>query len=103
MAEMSAADARKNLAEVLNTVAYGKKRVVLSRRGKGIAALVQVEDLELLEKLEARVKGEDIRNALSDVRKKGAQAWERMKKKLGITGHAIAVKMKRRIAVKPPQ
>lgn len=100
MAEMSAADARRNLAEVLNTVAYGKKRVVLSRRGKGIAALVPVEDLELLEKLEAKVKGEEIRHALSDVRKKGAQAWERMKKKLGITGHAIAVKMKNRAPVK---
>ena len=103
MAEMSAADARKNLAEVLNTVAYGKKRVVLCRRGKGIAALVPVEDLELLEKLEAKIKGEEIRHALSGVRKKGAQAWERMKKKLGITGHAIAVKMKSRIAEKPGQ
>ncbi|MCP4414443.1 MAG: type II toxin-antitoxin system Phd/YefM family antitoxin [Gammaproteobacteria bacterium] len=36
---ITTADARKNFAEIVNTVAYGKETVVLTRRGQEIAAL----------------------------------------------------------------
>ena len=48
------AEIRNNFAELLNRVAYAGERVVLERRGKGVAALVSMDDLELLEKLEER-------------------------------------------------
>ena len=46
---VSTAEARKNLAEIVNKVAYGKEPVVLTRRGKEIAALISMEELELLQ------------------------------------------------------
>ena len=43
---------RKNLADTLNRVAYGGERVILQRRGKPIAAIVSLDDVELLEQIE---------------------------------------------------
>jgi prevent-host-death family protein len=50
--KISVANMRNDLAEALNRAAYGGERVVLERRGKPVAALVSMEDLELLEQLE---------------------------------------------------
>ena len=45
---LNVSDIRKHLADILNQVAYGGTRVVLGRRGRGIAALVPIEDLKSL-------------------------------------------------------
>ena len=47
---LSVSEIRKNLAEILNQVAYGGTRIVLGRRGREIAALVPIADLEALKK-----------------------------------------------------
>ena len=41
-------EARKDLAELVNQVAYRGERIVLTRHGKAVAAIVSAEDLELL-------------------------------------------------------
>lgn len=41
--------ARAGLAKLLNEVAFSKRRVVLVRNGKDVAALVPLEDLERIE------------------------------------------------------
>ena len=46
---VSVSDARRDLAELVNRVAYGGRRIILQRRGKPLAALVPIKDLELLE------------------------------------------------------
>ena len=46
--EVTTVEARGRLAELLNRAAYGHERVVLTRRGKPVAAVVPVEDLELI-------------------------------------------------------
>ncbi len=46
---ISTADARKTFADIVNKVAYGKESVVLTRRGQKIAALISIEELELLQ------------------------------------------------------
>lgn len=50
--QLSMAEAREHFAEVVNRAAYGKERLILTRRGRPLAAVVPVEDLELLEELE---------------------------------------------------
>jgi len=45
-------EARDRFSELLNRAAFGKERVVLTRRGKNIVALVPIEDLATLEALE---------------------------------------------------
>ncbi|HEX9560795.1 MAG TPA: type II toxin-antitoxin system Phd/YefM family antitoxin, partial [Candidatus Dormibacteraeota bacterium] len=45
-------EAREQLADLVNRVAYRRERITLGRRGKKIAAIVSAEDLDLLEALE---------------------------------------------------
>lgn len=75
---ITTAEARKNFAEIVNNVAYGKDTIVLTRRGKALAALVSIEDLKLLQKLEEqqdidgawKIKNEPGENIkLSDLKK----------------------------------
>ncbi len=49
-----------------NKVAFTKERVLLERHGKPIAALVPVEDLELLQELEDRLDLAAARKALKE-------------------------------------
>jgi len=44
-------EVKKSLGEVVNRAAYGGERIVLVSRGKPKAALVSIEDLQLLESL----------------------------------------------------
>jgi len=82
MTRVKASKARINFATTLNRVAYGKNRVVLHRRGKDLAAIVPMEDLELLQKLEDRLDLEETRAALKEARRKGKIPWEKIKKDL---------------------
>jgi antitoxin Phd len=52
VARVSVSDAREGLPELVNRVAYGRDRVVIERRGQPKAALVSMEDLARLERLE---------------------------------------------------
>ena len=84
MTRVKASKARNNFANTLNRVAYGKNRVVLHRRGKDIAAIVPMEDLELLQKLEDRLDLGAARAALKEAGRKASTPWEKIKKDLGL-------------------
>jgi antitoxin Phd len=60
---VSIAKVRNNLADALNRAAYGGERVILERRGKPVAALVSMDDLELLEQLENEADLKAVRKA----------------------------------------
>ncbi len=64
---ITTADARKNFADIVNTVAYGKEPVVLTRRGQEIAALISIEELQLLQKIEDHIDIEDANKALEEL------------------------------------
>ena len=66
MTTVTTAEARKKLAEIVNKVAYGKEPVVLTRRGEEIAALISMEELELLQLIEDRMDIEDAEQALAE-------------------------------------
>ncbi len=80
--EFSFSDARSHLAEIANEVAYAGKRVVLTRKGKELVAIVSIEDLRVLESIEDRIDLDDARKALADSKKKGTTSWNSIKKKL---------------------
>lgn len=80
--EISISEIRDNLADALNRVAYGGERVILQRRGKGVAALVSLEDLALLEHIEDE---QDIKAARKALKEKGGVPLEEIKKRLGMT------------------
>ena len=84
MDRINATEARDNLADVLNRVAYGKDRVLITRRGKDLVALVPIEDLALIERLEDEIDVREAKKALADARKHGTIPWEQARKELGL-------------------
>jgi prevent-host-death family protein len=82
--QVAITDARDDLAEVVNRVTYRGDRVVLTRRGKRLVAVVPIADLELLERLENAADLEEIRSALSDPENADQIPWERLKTELGL-------------------
>ena len=86
MVQVGIKEIRDNLADALNKVAYAGERVVLARRGKGVAALVSMEDLELLEKLEDEADVRDAKRALAEMKRKGEKPIPLavIKKRLGM-------------------
>lgn len=84
MSTVTTVKARESLSEVINRSAYGKERIVLTRRGKEVAAVVPVEDLKLLEALETRLDLEAIEQALADPENKESIPWDQVKKELGL-------------------
>jgi prevent-host-death family protein len=63
---ISTVDARKKFADIVNKVAYGTEKFIFTRRGKKIAALVSIEELELLQQIEDYIDIEDAKKALAE-------------------------------------
>ena len=49
----STADIKARLSEMISKVVYSRERVIVLRRGKPVAALVSLEDLRRLERLDS--------------------------------------------------
>ena len=64
MPRMTMTAARRELSEAVNKLVYGKgEPIVLSRRGKDLAAIIPLEEFKLLEEVENRILLEEIRKA----------------------------------------
>ena len=77
-------NARQDLAELCNRVAYGGERLVIARRGKARAALVSMADLKLLRALEDAVDLAAARRALSETGQAGTKRLEEVLQDLGL-------------------
>ncbi len=63
--------ARRHFSDLINRVAYGKHRVVVTRRSQPLAAVVPIEDVALLEEIEDREDLNAARAALREAKRKG--------------------------------
>ena len=79
--EIPVTQARAELADLINRVVYGGERVVVTRHGKPLVALVSASDLERLEKLgePADLAEEQVITAVSSVREVAAVPRERQR------------------------
>ncbi len=73
--------ARQEFSDTLNRVVYGRERIVLARRGRDLAAIVPMDDLELIRALEDRI---DLEKAKKALREKGSVPWKKVKADLGL-------------------
>jgi prevent-host-death family protein len=80
MTTVPISEARDHLADLGNRVALRGERLVVERRGKHLFALVPVEDLELLERLEDKMDLDAIRAAKDEP----TVPWAQVKKALGL-------------------
>jgi prevent-host-death family protein len=86
LSRIAASEAREKFATILNEVAFGGERVLLHRHGKDVAAVVPIEDLELLEALEDKMDLDTARKALAE---KGSRVkWEELRKELSHAARA---------------
>ncbi|MEO5657786.1 MAG: type II toxin-antitoxin system Phd/YefM family antitoxin [Nitrospiria bacterium] len=81
MTKLSTVKARDQFSDVINRAAFGKERVVLTRRGKDLVAVVPMEDIELLQALEDRLDLDAVRKALKE---RGTIPWSKVKADLGL-------------------
>ena len=51
--KLNTAEIKAHLSELVNRVAFSRERLIVMRRGKPVAALISLEDLQRLEVLEA--------------------------------------------------
>jgi prevent-host-death family protein len=80
--EIPVTQARAELADLINRVVYGGERVVVTRHGKPLVALVSAADLERLEALREPAD-EQVISAVSSVREVASTPRERQR--FGIT------------------
>jgi prevent-host-death family protein len=88
--EIPVTQARAELADLINRVVYGGERVVVTRHGKPLVALVSAADLERLEKLAepvapAELVEEQVISAVSTVREVASASREQQR--FGIAAH----------------
>jgi prevent-host-death family protein len=81
MTRLRASKARQEFSDTLNRVVYGRERIVLARRGRDLAAIVPMDDLELIRALEDRI---DLEKAKKALREKGSVPWKKVKADLGL-------------------
>ncbi|MEU4098163.1 type II toxin-antitoxin system Phd/YefM family antitoxin [Streptomyces sp. NPDC026673] len=79
--EVPVTQARAELAELINRVVYGGERVVVTRHGKPLVALVSAADLQRLEELDAAPE-EAVVSTVSSVR--GAVSATGERRRFGI-------------------
>jgi prevent-host-death family protein len=70
---------RESFAEYVSQVAFTGRRVIVTRHGRPRAALVPIEDLELLRALEDRI---DLKAALKALKVRNPTAWSQVKSDL---------------------
>ncbi len=82
---LSTSEARQQFADLINRAAYRGERFVVQRRKKPVAALIPIEEYELLERIiEKREDEMDVQLARKARKEKGRVSWEEVKKEFGV-------------------
>jgi prevent-host-death family protein len=77
---------RERFDDLLERAVKHKERLVLTRRGKPVAALVPIEDLKFLEALEDQLDADEFQRAKDEFERGGESTipWEKIKAELGL-------------------
>ena len=81
MTSINSVELRNKFSDFLNRTAYGKERIIITRRGQDLGVLVPMEDLELLQKLEDMI---DIIEAHRALQESGEITLEQIENELGL-------------------
>ncbi len=76
---ISVSGARDDFANLVNRAAYKEERVIITRRGRAIAAIVPIEDVAYLERLEDEYDVQEALKVLNDPNEMANTIpWERV-------------------------
>lgn len=76
-------EAKEQFTDLINKVAHHGERIILTRRGKEIAAIIPVEDLQLLLETQDKHDLRDATEALKEARNLGTVTLEQIKEDTG--------------------
>ena len=90
--------ARRTLYDVVSHVAFGGDRVVLSRNGRDLAAIVPMELYRMMELEEDRLDVAEMRRAKREAAARGEKPvpYEEARKRLGVDAATVAPRRKTR-------
>jgi len=80
---MGVSDAREHLGDVVDRARYTQERVVLTKRGREVGAIISIDDLKLLEMLEDQLDIKEARLALETSQGERV-SYNEVRKKLGL-------------------
>jgi len=83
MPTVGAKELRDRSAEVLNRVCYRDERFAVTRHGKPVAALVPLEDVEVLERLEDLLDAADALEGIREAESEGTISLDELRARLG--------------------
>ncbi len=79
--KMSASVARERFADIVNRAEYRGERVIVRRHNRDVAAVIPIEDLELLQRVEDQM---DIKDALKALKEPRGKTSKQLKAELGL-------------------
>jgi prevent-host-death family protein len=83
MTYLTTIEAKEEFSELINRVTHNKERIVLTRRGKEIAAIISFEDFQDLQQTQNKNDLDQAVEALQEARSKGSVTLEDFKAELG--------------------
>ena len=84
MERITTAEARKQMAELLNRAAYGKERFVVTRHGNELVAIVPLEEVTLLDRLRGLLARKEFDAALEEMTEAGTRSWDDVRRDLDV-------------------
>ncbi len=80
---VTVSEARESFADLVNRVAYGNERVLVTRHGRPIAAIIPIEQVEFLERAEDEYDHRMADEALKELEHTPAIPLEQVERELG--------------------
>jgi prevent-host-death family protein len=80
---MTTVDAKENFTDLINHVSHSKERVILTRRGKDLVAIIPLEDLQFLDNTQDQHDLREAIDALKEAKNGGSITLEQLKDDLG--------------------
>ncbi|MCL5103299.1 MAG: type II toxin-antitoxin system Phd/YefM family antitoxin [Armatimonadetes bacterium] len=88
MVVVTSEEVRDGLGELINRVAYGGERVMVTRRGKKIVGIISAEEMELLEAVLDAIEDEIdiplVKERIAEMEREGGIPLEQLEKELGL-------------------
>lgn len=81
---MNTVEAKEQFAELINRVTHNKERIILTRRGKEIAAIIPLEDLKAIQQSQDKHDLHDAIDSLKEARTAGTVSLDQLKEEAGL-------------------
>ncbi|MBA7686602.1 hypothetical protein ES703_95052 [subsurface metagenome] len=94
MRQVNLAKAKSSLSEFTNRAAYTGEHIIITKRGKPFAAIISIEDLELLEKVQAGSPEDGLLGAVGmapEFEEVAEKAMEAYKERAGSFGRKVDI------------